>query len=91
MKANSELTLLQVKTKLKFLLGFNNNWRQRYVEVYEHPTDQARVISVGFPFGQLADHVICDEERSAYDHRIKAECTCPKFGRRSCPKHKDYD
>ena len=42
-----------------------NDWRQRHVTVYDHPTDPDQVISVGVPFDG-SKPIVCEEPRSAY-------------------------
>ena len=41
---------------------FTNRWRQREVYIFAHPSDPARVITVGYPFAGGAP-MICDEAR----------------------------
>jgi hypothetical protein len=48
---------------------FKNNWRQRYVSLYPHPTDSLKVVSVGTPFDG-SDPIICEEQRSAYGRQL---------------------
>ena len=44
---------------------FNNNWRQRRVEVRKHPTDPTKVVSVGHPFDN-SEPIVCVESRDHY-------------------------
>ena len=46
-----------------------NNWRQKWVTVYAHPTNKTQVISVGRTFdGKHTD--VCVEDRQAYERVI---------------------
>jgi hypothetical protein len=65
--ANSEnITLETVKGK-PVIGRLKNNWRQRDVTVYDHPTNPNMVVSVGVPFGSSEkDAVVCVEEREAF-------------------------
>jgi hypothetical protein len=51
--------------KFPILKTFQNNWRQRYVTVYQHPDDNNMVISVGIPFNG-GGATICEETKEAY-------------------------
>lgn len=51
--------------KLKLIGRVVNNWRQRNVNLYEHPSDPNSLISEGITFdGQM--RVICDESRQEW-------------------------
>jgi hypothetical protein len=49
--------------------AFRNHWRQRYVAIYEHPNDPARVITCGLPYGDGAA-IWTDEPRDSYREYI---------------------
>lgn len=57
-------------------IGFlNNKWRQRQVTVYDHPTDPAKVVSVGIPYGaerKRSGWVVCVEPRADYERVISS-------------------
>jgi len=42
-----------------------NNWRMRTIDIYEHPADPNRLITVGTSF-EGNEVYICDEERRFY-------------------------
>lgn len=56
-------------TKLKKIGTYRNNWRERDVTLYEHPTDAARVISVGVGIHN-GKEVVCDESRADYRRQL---------------------
>lgn len=56
---------------LPLLGAYNNNWRQRRVEVYQHATDATLVVSLGYGKGEAMGNVyICEEQKAAYQGRI---------------------
>ncbi len=63
---------LLAQVKGNSLIGaYNNNWRQRRVEVYSHPIDPALVISIGYGKGEALGYIyVCEEALSAYQGRI---------------------
>lgn len=42
-----------------------NNWRRRHVVVYNHPSDAAKVVSVGHPYDG-GEPIVCVELRTEY-------------------------
>lgn len=60
----TQYTLEQIK-KLPVLKTFKNDWRQRYVTVYQHPDNNNMVISVGIPFNG-GGATICEETKENY-------------------------
>lgn len=54
---------------LTLLGSFNNNWRGRFVRVYQHPTNPDLVISWGRAF-DTGEDVIVEESRERYARRI---------------------
>lgn len=48
----------------------SNNWRQRHVSVHQHPTMEDTVITIGLPFNNPSDRIICVEEKSDYTRAI---------------------
>lgn len=62
---NSEnITIETIKGKPVIGL-LKNNWRQRHVTIYDHPTNPEMVVSVGVPFNNT-EQIVCVEERTAY-------------------------
>ena len=55
--------------KLELIGKLKNNWRQRYVNIYQHPYQIDKVISVGHPFDGLKP-IICVENKTAFLHAI---------------------
>lgn len=56
---------------LPLIGAYNNNWRQRKVEVYQHSTDESLVVSIGYGKGEAMGNIyVCEEQRSAYQGRI---------------------
>jgi len=52
---------------------FVNEWRQRWVYIHEHPTDEAKVITMGYPMAAgggvaMVSPVICEENKEDYRH-----------------------
>lgn len=56
--------------KLKVITSFTNTWRQRFVKIYEHPTDNTRVITIGLPLVG-GTPILCDEERGLYWQQLR--------------------
>ena len=48
-----------------------NNWRQRTIRLYAHPTDTDRVVSVGVSF-DLSTRVVADESRSEWARELES-------------------
>ncbi len=69
--ANSEGITKEIAEAQGFIGHYRNFWRQRWVTIYKHPTDPAKLLSVGYPLttGGSADHskeaIVCVE---CYDH-----------------------
>ncbi len=61
-------------TKLTKLGTFRNNWRERIVTLYEHPTDANMVISVGESVHKdqmgRATEFVCEERRGDYQRQL---------------------
>lgn len=57
-------------TKLKLLGTFRNNWRERNVSLYEHPTDPESIVSVGVGFHD-GKETVCEELRIAYMSQLE--------------------
>jgi len=72
---------LRLGQRGKFLGTFQNEWRQRTVEIFEHITDQALVITVGRPFDETQDPVICTEQRTDYESTLQKIADCEKHNR----------
>lgn len=62
---NTEGFTAETARKLKPLGSFRNEWRRREVEIYEHPTDVGRVVTVGCPMDG-GSPVVCVENQSDY-------------------------
>ena len=60
---------LKDRSTLTFRGKFRNNWRQRWVEVYDHPTNPDKVVAFGLPFDGRKE-VICVEDRSEYTRQL---------------------
>ncbi len=56
-------------SKLKKLGTYRNNWRERQVTLYVHPTDETRLISVGVSFHD-GQEIVCDEPRNSYPRQL---------------------
>lgn len=62
MKFNSTpFELMEIET-WPLLVTVRNEWRQRLVTVYSHPTEDTKVITVGKPFNG-GEPIICLESR----------------------------
>jgi len=62
--------------KFTLLHTFRNEWRQRQVYIYEHPTDTDKVITMGYQIAASGGvttipPVICIEKRLLYEQIIK--------------------
>ena len=66
---NAEGITYEQALDLQLIWSFTNGWRQRRVDILEHPTDSAKVVTVGRPIGG-GTPVVCVEDRSAYDRII---------------------
>ena len=51
--------------------SYRNLWRQRLVKVYQHPTDQAQVITVGDSLQKPAERIICCEPYATVAGRVE--------------------
>lgn len=55
----------------KNLFTVNNKWRQRTINVYEHPVDLNRVISVGIPYNcDISSAIISDDNRDEWNYEL---------------------
>jgi hypothetical protein len=66
---NTTFSLEEVR-KFKRYGSFMNEWRRRLVDVYEHPSDPARLVTVGANH-QTNTYWICDEPYTDYKRRIE--------------------
>lgn len=57
-------------TAMPLMFTVQNNWRQRNVTVYEHPSDAGKVVSVGISFDQRMV-VIAEETREEWARQIE--------------------
>ncbi len=60
-------------SQLTALGTYKNNWRERTVTLWSHPTDETKVISVGVPFNpkfNSGEPIVCVENRSDYRHQL---------------------
>lgn len=66
---NSTPWPLDLIRSFTLLFRVKNEWRQRMVEVYQHPTNPGQVVSVGVPF-TCADTaaIIAAEDRSGFPY-----------------------
>jgi hypothetical protein len=69
MKTN--LTEAEVQ-KFPLIHTFRNEWRQRWVYIHKHPTDETKVVTMGYPMAAsggvaLVSPVICIEDKKAYE------------------------
>ncbi len=56
---------------LKIIGHLLNNWRQRDVWVYEHPSDPAKVVTIGYPLNNPKGEThICVEAKRDYERVI---------------------
>lgn len=62
MKTNSTPFTLDTIQTWPLLVTVKNNWRQRMVTVFPHPTDTTKVVTVGKPFNGT-EPIICIESR----------------------------
>lgn len=70
MPNNTSFQLSEI-TSQEELFTVRNNYRQRTIKVYKHPTAVDNVISVGIPFGKtLDDAIICDEPKTVWKREI---------------------
>jgi len=67
--ANNEGWTTENATKLLLIGVLQNNWRLRLVEVYLHPNDETKVVSIGRPFNG-SDPIVCVENKDAYRNTI---------------------
>ena len=72
----AKLTEAEVQT-FPLIHTFVNKWRQRWVYIHEHPTDEAKVVTMGYPMVypmaagggvEFVPPVICVESKEAYRH-----------------------
>jgi hypothetical protein len=63
-KNSTPFTLAEIEN-WPLLLTVKNNWRQRLVTVYSHPTDANSVVTVGKPFDGSGP-IICIERREEW-------------------------
>lgn len=55
----------------KNLFTINNKWMQRTINVYEHPVDLKRVISVGIPYNcDVSSAIISDDNRDEWHYEL---------------------
>ena len=66
---NAEGITYEKALNLRLIWSFTNGWRQRRVDILEHPSDSLKVVTVGTPIGG-GQSVVCVEDRSAYDRII---------------------
>lgn len=74
-----KLTEAEVQ-QLPLIHGFRNEWRQRHVYIHAHPTDETKVITMGYPLAAsggiaLVKPVICVEDRKLYEDIITRKIT----------------
>jgi len=49
---------------------FHNGWRQRTIEIYEHPSLDGMVVTYGYP-DNGDDPIICEEKYTDYQREIE--------------------
>ena len=65
------ITITGEKIFVKEKIGFvKNNWRRRNVEIWEHPENKNKVITVGRAFDSGHGDIICVEDRHIWDKYI---------------------
>lgn len=64
--ANSEGFTVENTENLPVVGILINNWRKRRVNVHSHPTDCAKVISIGYPMDG-GEPVVCVESVEEYE------------------------
>jgi len=69
--ANSEGYTYEDALQLEYIGQYRSNWRRRTISLYVHPTDAAKVVSVGVPFDKSYDPVVCIEERRQYGRQLE--------------------
>ena len=63
---NTTFAIAQISS-FEPIFTVHNEWRQREVTVYKHPTDENKVVSVGIPFGcGINSAIICEENVSEW-------------------------
>jgi hypothetical protein len=67
--SNSEGIVQQDVASFIFCGRFQNYWRGRLVEVYYHPTDDSKVVTVGIPHDG-SEAIVCVEDIALYAGRI---------------------
>lgn len=65
--ANSEGITFDQARKLSLIWSFTDNWRQRFIEIYEHPTE-TKVVTIGYYqiAGPNGSPLVCVEAKSDY-------------------------
>lgn len=61
-------SLKKIQT-FQHLFNVRNNWRRRFVQVYQDPSDESMLITVGKPFNQ-GKPIICREHKDGYRHNL---------------------
>lgn len=69
----TEFTVDQIRG-FKFIHAFTNNWRQRFVEIYQHPTNEERVLTIGSNLDKSAQ-IVCEEHHDDYKREIENKLT----------------
>jgi hypothetical protein len=57
----------------KYLGRWRNNRRGRVVYMYDHPTDETQVLTVGRPQQAGSPVVVCSEPRSSYSRQLSGD------------------
>lgn len=70
---NTQWTVDEIRG-FKFIHAFTNNWRQRFIEIYQHPTAENRVLTIGSNLDKSAQ-IVCDEHRDDYKREIENNIT----------------
>lgn len=72
MKIHNNTSFLPAQlSRLPLLVTVKNNWRQRNVEIRQHPHNEDMVVSDGVTFdGSM--RVICEETKSAWSRELNS-------------------
>jgi hypothetical protein len=70
---NTEGITLETIKDRPIIGKLRNNWRGRMVDVYDHPSDPSKVVSVGRPIDPKgpAEPIVCVESRADYYYVIR--------------------
>ncbi len=70
MKNNTDLDLDQIQ-QFKILKIVRSEWRQRDITLHEHPENKSLLYSVGRPFLDPNNPVICCETRDSWERELR--------------------